>query len=65
MLISFASGFRRRPSGTGNNEPPASLCPSVDGLSLRIPRRLIPSHPANRRLVPSCGPKGGDGHLIN
>ena len=28
MLISFASGFRRRPSGTGKNEPPTSLCPA-------------------------------------
>jgi hypothetical protein len=37
----------------------------VDGLSLETPRRLIPSHPAKRRLVPSCGPEGGDGCLIN
>jgi len=50
MLISFASCFRRRSSGTGKNEPPASLLPR-EGLSLRIPRHLIPSHPANRRLT--------------
>ena len=25
MLVSFAYRFRQRPSGTGNNEPPASL----------------------------------------
>ena len=49
-LAQFASSFRRRPSGTGKNEPPASLLPR-EGLSLRIPRRLIPSHPAKRRLT--------------
>jgi hypothetical protein len=32
MLIAFASCFRRRSSGTGKNEPPASLFP-VKGLA--------------------------------
>ena len=65
MLISFASCFRRRPSGTGKNEPSASFCPPVGGLSPKTPKRLVPGHPANRRPSPSCGPKGGNGYLIN
>jgi len=63
MLIPFASCFRPRPSGTSNNGPPTSLSP-LSRLSLKIPRRLIPSQPTDRRLSPPCGPDEGDGYLI-
>ncbi len=65
MLISFASCFRPRPSGTGKNEPLASLCPPVGELSPGTPKRLVPGHPANRRPSSQCGPKEGNGYLIN
>jgi hypothetical protein len=65
MLIAFASCFRRRPSGTGKNEPLASSYPPFRGLSPRTPKRLVPGHPANRRPSSSCGPKEGNGYLIN
>ena len=64
MLVSFAYCFRQRPSGTGNNEPPASLNSAEADLA-RSPEAVNPSQPANRRLSPSCGPEGGDGYLIN
>ena len=64
MLISFASCLRRQSSGTGKNEPAASLYP-VKG-SRPKPRggwfRAIPPIDASH---PSCGPEGGDGYLIN
>ena len=63
MLSRFTYRFRRRFSGTGKYGPPASLSP-LSRLSLEIPRRLIPSQPADRRLSPPCGPDEGDGYLI-
>ena len=64
MFISFASCFRRRPSGTGKNEPPTSLCPAKGSRpeSRGGGFRAIPPSDASH---PSCGPKGGDGYLIN
>jgi hypothetical protein len=47
MLIPFALSLRRRPSGTGNNEPPASLIPSLTRESRpRAFRREAPDQPA-------------------
>ena len=63
MLSQFAYRFCWRFSGTGKYGPPASLSP-LSRLSLKIPRRLIPSQPADRRLSPPCGPDEGDGYLI-
>lgn len=45
MLISFASCFRRRPSGTGNNEPPTSLeslIPSPQAANPGLSRQSTP-----------------------
>jgi hypothetical protein len=45
MLISFASCFRRRSSGTGNNEPPASLgslVPDPQAASPGLSRQATP-----------------------
>ncbi len=50
MLIPFAYCFRRRPSGTGNNEPPTSLFP-LSGLVPRSSGGEPQDYPANRRLV--------------
>ena len=49
MLVSFAYRFRQRPSGTGNNEPPASLIP--ERISPKGPRQQPQNYPANRRLT--------------
>ena len=49
MFIPFASAFAGGPQERARTS--RQLASTREGLSLRIPRRLIPSHPANRRLT--------------
>ena len=57
MLVSFAYRFRQRPSGTGNNEPPASLNSAAADLT-RNPE-AVNSEPARQATlhIPHAGLK--------